>query len=335
MHANFPALNPQNDFETDTLDWFLGNRHGHMGKWQYIKPKFKNDPCRGDELWDAWENLSQEGNMLNRQKEIIRTQVDQMVALTGPTSHLLDLGPGGHHAVISNTVPFVQAYDESLTNYTAIDINEIFAKDAAAIVHKNRTDIAAKGINKDFYSPEYTWPAIASVVLFNGGSIGNYQAPQNTPDSINLMAGQIKKLKRSMPANSYILIGLEATQTPRLLYGDYDHPAHAAYEINVMYGIKRDLIPLEDGFDPSAWKYTMAWWPDAYQFCHIAEATKKQKFKMLGRIIELDKGHQLVVDNSFKFPMLAMQRAAQLAGAEYLKPFMDDEGRMAIHALKL
>lgn len=328
--------NPENNFFNDTLDWFSGKRHGHMGKWQYLEPKSPTDPCRGNELWDIWENLSQEGNMLNRQKQIIRDHAKDMVSLTGPVSTLIDLGPGGEHAVQNNTIPFITAYGDALRSYIAIDINADFATWAAEHVKRERPFIQGIGVNEDYYGESLKLPVHGpAAVLFNGGTIGNFQAEQNTPDAVALMAAQIKKLKYNMPEGSFIFIGLEATQDAALLYGDYDHPAHAVYEINVMYGIQRDLIPEEGGFNPGAWKYTMAWWPDAYQFCHIAEATEAQSFYMNGIRFDFPKGKQLVVDNSFKFPVLAMQRAAQLAGATYIRPFSDEDGRMVVHAMKL
>jgi uncharacterized SAM-dependent methyltransferase len=336
MFVNLPQPKPEDRFTKDTLDWFLGRQHGHMGKWQYLEPKSASDPCRGNELWDIWENVSQKGNMLNRQKQIIKNYVNDMVSLTGPVATLVDLGPGGEHAVQNNTIPFVSAYNEELSYYAAIDMNKDFAIWAAEHVKRERPPIHAQGIHDDFYSDFLNFHSkLPATVLFNGGTIGNFQAEQNTPNSIALMAAQISKLKSNMPKNSYIFIGLEATQDPRLLYGDYDHPAHAAYEINVLHGIKRDLLPHESGFDPYAWKYAMKWWPDAYQFCHIAEATASQNFFMQGVKIDIPKGTQLVVDNSFKFPILAMQRAAQIAEAKYIRPFADEDGRMVVHALLL
>lgn len=326
----------ENSFSNDTLDWFLGNRHGHMGKWQYMEPKSATDTCRGNELWDIWENLSQEGNMLNRQKQVIKDHANEIAVLTGPITTLIDLGPGGERAVQSNTIPFVHAYGEALDLYTAIDMNKDFAIWATEQVKRARPSTQVSHINEDYYGSSlplsYNTPA---AVLFFGGTIGNFQAEQNTPNAVALMAAQIKKLKQSMPKESFIFIGLEATQDPALLYGDYDNPAHAIYEINVMHGIKRDVIPDEDGFNPSAWKYSMAWWPEAFQFCHICEATEAQSFSINGAWIDLPKGKQLVVDNSFKFPIIAMQRAAQLAGATYIQPFADEEGRMVVHVIRL
>lgn len=336
MLVKLPQQKPEENFANDTLDWFIGRQHGHMGKWQYLEPMSANDPCRGNELWDIWENLSQEGNMLNRQKKIIKDSVAEMVALTGSTAMLIDLGPGGEHAVQSNTIPFVKSYDENLRFYASVDMNADFAAWSAEQVLRGNRTIQTYSFNQDFYGENLSFPpAISVTALLFGGTIGNFQAPQNTSDAIALMANQIRKLKRTMPAGTFIFIGLEATQDAALLYGDYDHPAHAAYEINVMYGIKRDLIPEEKGFDPSAWKYSMAWWPDAFQFCHIAEATKDQNFYMNGISFDFPKGKQLVIDNSFKFPILAMQRATQIAGSRYIRAFSDSDGRMVVHALAL
>ena len=91
----------------------------------------------------------------------------------------------------------------------------------------------------------------------------------------------------------------------------------------------------QDGFDPHAWKYSMKWYPEAYQFCHIAEATELQRFEMWGQQIRFIKGDQLIVDNSFKFPVLAMQKSAKKANTVYLRPFSDPEGRMVIHAIQI
>ncbi|PZO84117.1 MAG: hypothetical protein DI626_08525, partial [Micavibrio aeruginosavorus] len=195
----------ENSFAHDTLDWFMGRQHGHMGKWQYLEAKSATDPCRGNELWDIWENLSQEGNMLNRQKQVIKDHASSMAALTGPVSQLIDLGPGGEHAVESNTLPYIHAYGDCLRDYTAIDINRDFASWAAEQVGRACPAIKAHAINNDFYSDGLALPFYSSAaVLFNGGTIGNFQAEQNTPNALSLMSSQIKKLRHNMPKNSYL-----------------------------------------------------------------------------------------------------------------------------------
>lgn len=173
------------------------------------------------------------------------------------------------------------------------------------------------------------------MALMMGGTIGNFEAEQNTKDTLSCMAARIKKLKTNLPEGSILLVGLEATQDPKCLYGDYDHPAHAEFEINIMHTIKRDVIPDVSGYNPYAWKYAMKWWPDAYQFCHIAEATQEQHFNIMGNDITFTVGTQLVVDNSFKLPVIAMQRATQLSGCEFIRTFSDNEARMVIHAIRL
>ena len=331
-----PALKLKQAFEADTHAWFKKQRHGHMGKWQYGEPEYEGDPVRGAELWDIWEQAASDDNMLARQGRIIEEQIDDMIALTQPRNTLIDLGPGGIHAVLRNTIPFVKGYGDDLENYIAIDLAAGASDGAVDQVGMTRPELNRVGLNDDFLKTGIHIPATGkSVALFMGGTIGNFEAEPNTPQAIELMAQKIIRLKQVLPPNTVVFIGLEATQTPALLFADYDDPRHAEYEINLMHQIRRDIIPDEAGFDPYAWKYSMAWYPDAHQFCHIAEATADQKFKILGDRINFPKGTQLVVDNSFKFPVLAMQRSAQMARTEYLRPFVDSDGRMAIHALKL
>jgi uncharacterized SAM-dependent methyltransferase len=337
MYNHLLKIQPYSDFLIDTYDWFLQKRFGHMDKWGYLSPKHPNDLVRGAELWDIWEQEASKGdNMLKRQGNIIADKISNMASLTGPCNTLIDLGPGGLNAVKKNTVPFIQAYSNSLEKYVAIDIGEDAAINATNKVTSIINNINVHAINSDFLDRETHIPYKGkTIALMMGGTIGNFEAKPNTPDAINLMAKRIINLKHVLPQNTIIFIGLEATQNKNLLYKSYDHLAHIKFEINLMHGIKRDLLSKEDGFDPYAWKYTMRWHPDAHQFCHIAEATELQRFEFLGEDIRFPKGTQLVIDNSFKFPILAMQRAAGLAKTKYLKPFSDKDGRMVIHSIQL
>ena len=332
-----PQIEIREAFEADTYTWFNGILHGHMGKWQYMEPAYAGDPVNGAHLWDKWEQEASRGdNMLKRQGQIIEEQINDMIDLTKPCQTLIDLGPGSINAVTKNTAPFVNGYESDLRNFIAIDVSEETAINAKNHIQSLNTGIKTYALHDDFLSTDLSIPHEGkTIALMMGGTIGNFEAKPNTPDTINLMAQRISALKRSMPQNTIIFIGLEATQTPALLYGDYDNPIHAEYEINLMHSIKRDLLSDQDGFDPYAWKYSMQWYPDAHQFCHIAEATALQRFEMLGQDMRFAKGSQLIVDNSFRFPVLAMQRASQKAKTDYLKPFSDPEGRMVIHAIQL
>jgi|GEM_PF-3557703 len=331
-----PQKNQQNTFSTDTLHWFKGLKHGHMGKWQYLEPKSPNDPCRGQELWDKWENASEAENMLNRQKNVMELHAQEIVSMADLRSNIVDLGPGGLQAVTGNTLPIIKAYADRETSYTAIDLNHDYANDACNLVKQEAHNTKTQPVISDFTKPIYNMNAKDDfLVLFNGGTIGNFEAKPNTPYAIELMAQRIRELKQNYTKGTYMLIGLETTQDPEILYNDYDHPAHAAYEINLMYGIKRDLIPHEEDFNPSAWKYKMKWWPESYQFCHIAEATERQEFTFMGQCFVFEEGEQLVVDNSFKFPVLAMQRSAQLAKTRYVRAFSDKDNRMVSHLIEV
>ena len=321
----------------DTYDWFLEKRYAHMGKWQYMQSAFEGDVVRADKLWDAWEQEASKGdNMLKRQGQIIENQITDMITLTQPCQTLVDLGPGGMNAVSKNTVPFTTGYQDALQSYIAIDMSKEAAINAKNHIQSFNTGIETHALHDDFISTELDIPHNGkTVALMMGGTIGNFEAKANTPDAIGLMAKRITSLKNSMPKGTIIFIGLEATQNTKHLYASYDHEAHAKFEINLMHGIKRDLLSEENGFDPYAWKYSMQWYPEAHQFCHIAEATELQRFEMMGQDMRFTKGSQLIIDNSFKFPVLAMQRATQKAHTEYLKPFSDPEGRMVIHAIQL
>lgn len=337
MYNLAPQLEYLHGFEADTYSWLTGQRHGHMGKWQYTKPEYKNDKVCGAKLWDLWEqNASQHDNMMRRQNDIVNDQINEIIDLTKPIHNLIDLGPGGQHAVKSNTLPFIKGYKDHLKNYIAIDVSEESVNNAKKIIQNAYPHVQSHAIHNDFFSDQLKFPTSGhTVALMMGGTIGNFEAGINTPNSLSLMAHRLLQLKRVLPQGAVILIALEATQNENQLKEHYAHPMHVKMEKNLMHAIKRDLLLEEEGFDPYAWKYVMKWCPDSYQFCHIVESTALQRFEISGRDIRIPKGTQLVTDNSFKFPILAMQRAAQMARTKYLKPFSDDDGRMVIHAIQL
>lgn len=323
-------------FEADVFDWFSRTRAGHMEQYQYLEPTYANDPVRGSKLWNAWEAVAPEDNMLKRQGQIIEEQLQDMVAMTKPRRTLVDLGTGGLNAFIRNTIPFITAYEDDLDRIISVDVSKEAAHSPDVHLQSSHPELKFYGVQDDFLRSGLSLPLNGrTVVLFMGGTIGNIEADQKAPNPLELMAARIGQLKQNFPAGTVVFIGLEATQSEKILYGDYDHPAHAEFEINIMHGIKRDVLPDEDGFDPGGWKYAMKWWPESHQFCHLAEATCAQTFSMRGRDFVFEKGDQLVIDNSFKFPVLAMQRSAQMAGTRYIKPFADKDGRMVIHGLEL
>ncbi|MEZ5902069.1 MAG: L-histidine N(alpha)-methyltransferase [Alphaproteobacteria bacterium] len=332
-------LQLKHTFALDAYSWFKEKRFGHMEKWQYGEPKYEGDLVRGAKLWDVWERVANlnPDNMLTRQGRIIEEQIDDMISLTKPRNTLLDLGPGGIAAITRNTLPFVKGYGEELSHYVSIDISSEAANNGARFIEtSSNSKIKSVSLNDDFMRLGLQIPYVGqSVALFMGGTIGNFEARPNTSEAIELMATQITKLKKILPPDTVVFIGLESTTSKKLLFSDYDHPEHAEFEINIMHGIKRDVLPDADGFDPHAWEYSMDWYPNSYQFCHFAKATSKQEFSMFGEDITIPKGKRLLIDNSFKFPILAMQRSAQIAKTEYVRPFVDRDSRMAIHALKL
>lgn len=322
-------------FLEDTVAWFNRKNDGHMGKWQYCDPLYTNDPARGSVLWRQWVESESSFYMLKSQTNLIARYATDIVELVGPIDTIIDIGPGEQKAVQTNTVPFVKASANFINKYVSIDLCESYAYDAARIVSTLDDKIDTFPLHQDFLLSKPNYPASANVLgLCFGGIVGNYAGPQEATDAIPMLIRELRLLRKNIPSGGHLLVGLDANQDKQSLYESYDHPAHAAYEINVLYQIKRDLIPDETGFKPEKWGYRMAWYPRSYQFCHIAEALEEQYFMLEGKEYFIAKGEQFVVDNSFKFPVGVFQHAAFRAGYMVEASFLDDDNRMALHVLK-
>lgn len=323
-------------FLEDTIAWFSRQNDGHMGKWQYCDPLYEGDPAQGSVLWREWAQAESAFYMLKSQTNLIARYAEDIVRMAGKIDTIVDLGPGEVQAIQSNTLPFVQAAKEWIKNYVSVDLCESYASDAAQIVEAQNPKIKTFPLNQDFLLAKPYYPASPKVLgLCFGGIVGNYAGTQGVKDAIPKLVKELKLLRKNMPYGGHLVVGLDANQNEQSLYASYDHPAHAVYEINVLHQIKRDLMPEQIGFKPEQWKYEMAWYPNSHQFCHIAEATADQNFKLAGKEYVITKGEQFVVDNSFKFPVGVFQQAALLAGYTVKASFLDDEKQMALHLLEV
>lgn len=330
------SLPETEQFLADTIAWFSKKNDGHMGKWQYCDPLFENDPARGSVLWREWAQAESAFYMLKSQTNLISRHAKDIINMAGPVDTIVDLGPGEVQAINTNTMPFIASASEWIKTYVSIDLCESYANDAAQIVSSFNPKIKTFPLNQDFLSAKPYYPASPKVLgLCFGGIVGNYAGPQAVKDAIPKLVKELTLLRKNMPHGGHLLVGLDANQNEQSLYESYDHSTHAIYEINVMFQIKRDLMPDQVGFKPEQWKYEMAWYPNSYQFCHISEALEDQHFTLAGREYSISKGEQFVVDNSFKFPVGIFQQAALMAGYNVKASFLDDDKRMALHLLEV
>ncbi len=322
-------------FYKDTANWFNRKQDGHMGKWQYFLPKHAEDPARGALLWEEWAN-NPKFYMLEKQRKLIQKHAEDIGKIFPNVEKIVDLGPGDGKAFITNTIPFLDIYKSALKKYVAIDICSSFCKEATTICKEHVTGIDATGVCKDFtHKISDTNNDDIMMGLCFGGIVGNYESVQNNKNSISLLIKELLLIKQNFPVGSAIIFGLDANQNTASLYESYDDPVHAAYEINVLHRIKRDIMPEQKGFTPDGWQYKMRWYPNSYQFCHIAQVIKRQVFWLDGKEFVFEEGEELVVDNSFKFPVGIFQQAAIRAGYEPLASYLDDDKRMALHVLRV
>lgn len=321
-----------NQFLLDVMQWFSRERDGHMGKWQYFEPNYNGDPACGSDLWANWAKT--DFYMLQNQAYLIEENVNHIAGLTGSVHNIFDFGPGDKKAVYSNTMPFVEAYKNELRGYISVDICDRYAVEAASLVSDQYKNVVPNPICKDF-TAQLPVPKISkSIALCFGSIIGNYEGKQNSRNVFPKLINELKLIKQNLPSSSHIVIGLDGNNNENSLYESYDHEVHAAYEINVMHRIKRDLMPIEEGFMPDAWEYKMAWYPESYQFCHIAKSTADQSFYIGMQKFKIKKGDEFVVDNSYKFPAGVFQQASILAGYEPVASYQDSDKKMALHLLK-
>jgi len=319
----------------DVENLFLHKQAGHMGKWQYSTPHHENDIVNGEHLYSKWIENAEKYYVSRNYAALLEKHAHDIYQHSKECTFLVDLGPGDEKAVSRNTFPVLKNHSR-IQHYWALDICSSYSNGAAHAVKNKFPQVKSTAVSYNFYEPN---SSIANkdnkIVLYASGTIGNYTGHAQSKSCLSDMIKNLTSLKSILFIGDILVVGLDTNQNAETLYDSYNHPLHELFEMNLMQRIKRDIIPNEIGFIPTAWKYKMRWYPETYQFCHIAEATESQRFSTNSSYFTINKGDQFIIDNSFKFPVGVFQQAAIHAGYEPLASYLDDDKRMALHVLRV
>ncbi len=303
----------QDELLLDAMNFFTGNRQGHMGKWEYGPSLFAGDPAGGGEQWARLVGNPGHYYLTEADIKTIKwaTQQEQLRALLSDVKSVIELGPGSNQAIINKTIPFLSACPQ-LKKYIAIDATLEQATEAARLVrcHKH---IAVGVSDQDFTAGSYDrFSTDKSAIVMWGGSLGNIEGCLGD-DPFDKLVSALKTFLTSIKPKDVLMICFDTQSNEEAILKAYSEPDLRASVLSTLYRLKRDGY-VSGKFDPRAWSHEARWIPETQQCAHTVYPLIDQAVHIDGKIIEIPAWQRLVANNSYKFLPAKVISAAYKAG---------------------
>lgn len=284
-----------------------------------LSPKYFYDE-RGSLLFDAI--CRQPEYYLTRTEEgILAAAAEEIAALVGPESLLVELGSGASRKV--------RLLLEAMrpTRYLGVDISRDFLLQSTRHLAADYPWLEVHAAWADF-SERLHLPAGVEgrrvVAFFPGSSIGNF-APAEAE-------AFLAELHRALPPGSGVLIGVDLVKDPAILEAAYNDAAGvtAAFNLNLLERMRRELgASVEPGhfrhrafFDVQASRIEM----------HLVSECR-QTLVLDQHRFEFAPGETLHTENSFKYACDDFQALARRAGYRPRAVWSDDDELFSVHYL--
>lgn len=290
---------------SDAEEFFDGQETASVGYAIYGEAVNKSDHVNGATAWHSVQNADQ--YYMSLEEKLVLSQVIKDVKNSALyTRNFVDLGTGDYQAINTKTLPLIQSLQAN--RYIAYDVNQHYLDKAKKIISKQ--GIFVRTNEFDFFNSDLPKQEKHSILSLIGGTIGNLSLGGNTFLGLSLL---LTRFRRSVSFGSYFLISFDSNQNKYELNHSYQEcaPIRRLFE-DVLWRIQRDT---SFDFNPQLFEYKGIWHPHEHRYAHYVEA--KEDCTVVsgsGRSWLIRQGQRLHVQNSYKFPVSVMERAAENAG---------------------
>ncbi|PCI00504.1 MAG: hypothetical protein COB76_03500, partial [Alphaproteobacteria bacterium] len=207
-HIYTPQKQP-NPFVQDVFDLLDKKRQGHMEKWEYNSPRFKNDPASGLEAWTKL--IAQPGHYYPPKGDIATIDMalksGQLATTLASVECVVELGPGCKTSLSNKTLPIVENAKNAKT-YIAVDGTEDVANNASSFI-RSQASVNGHGQSMDFFSQplEKNWDG-KSLMLFWGCTLGNFDGHAGD-DPFKKLVGFLHNIKAGLDTGDHILFSFD------------------------------------------------------------------------------------------------------------------------------
>lgn len=290
----------------DAKDLFLNRRTGHLGYLQYGSPEFTDDPVHGATLWSKLRFIP-EYYLARDDDTLLADVITDLVKSNVQVSSVIDLGPGDVHALESKTLPLVKALKAS--QYIAVDMCKLYATESAYFMAASAA-ITSQSYMGNFLEDALEFNEVNTLMFMGGSTISNIPVDIHTKDATLYLSAQLAKLRTSVDASSYLLIGFDANQDQESLNAAYQNKTHGRLVEDILWRLARDT---RLDIQATDFRYHGEWMPDEHRYAHCVKVENDCAFSIQGKTVSLEQGQILHMDNSYKFPVELLTKAAENA----------------------
>lgn len=284
-----------------------------------LSPKYFYDE-RGSLLFDAI--CRQPEYYLTRTEEgILAAAAEEIAALVGPESLLVELGSGASRKV--------RLLLEAMrpTRYLGVDISRDFLLQSTRHLAADYPWLEVHAAWADF-SERLHLPAGVDgrrvVAFFPGSSIGNF-APAEAE-------AFLAELHRALPPGSGVLIGVDLVKDRAILEAAYNDAAGvtAAFNLNLLERMRRELGA---SVEPSRFRHRAFFDTQASRIEMHLVSDCRQTLVLDQHRFEFAPGETLHTENSCKYARDDFQALARRAGYRPRAVWSDDDELFSVHYL--
>ena len=292
-------------------------RHGLLTRPRRLPPKYFYDAA-GSALFERITRLPE--YYLTRAERTILAACGPSLMRAMRPREIVEIGAG----TATKIRPLVRAA-RTVRRYVPVDVDEATTTEAAETLARAFPGLRVHGLVADFERDlaHVPPPRGRRLVVFFGSTIGNLEPPARRRF--------LHDVRRLLPADGRLLLGLDLMKDPRVLHAAYDDAAGvtAAFNRNVLrvinHELDADLVP--DAFrhvarvDEAAARVEMHL---------VAERPQTVRVDALDLTVRFAEGDDIWTESSYKFTRQGVETMLADAGLGLERWLTDPEGRFSV-----
>lgn len=310
--------------DVETL--FNGTKSGHLSYLHYGDSVYEGDNIQGAQ---QWINLQKYPDYyLCREELELVAVISKAFSTMAISPNIVDLGTGDGENVINKTIPLIK--DIPAETYCAVDFSETYAQSSAKIV-REALGIKTETRSFNFMDPQPNHRFSNALLLMLGSTITNIATGPNAQSTLMQLTRECLNLRRLIKDSGQILLGFDTNQNKAELDKAYMNAPHARMSEDVLWRIIRDT---DFELDPTWFEYRGQWIPQEHRYAQLLVARQDCVVTSPRGVYRFKKGQTLNIDNSYKFPVDMLIKAATNAGWQPIQSWTNT-GRvvyMLLHA---
>ena len=286
-----------------------------------ISPKYFYDE-RGSQLFDEITRLP-EYYLTNTELDIMRDNIDEIVAMVGKQASLIEFGSGS-----SLKTRVLLEHLSELAAYVPVDISEEHLHASADEIRSEFPHIDILPVVADF-TRQFDLPTpmvmpVRNVVYFPGSTIGNFEH--------DMAMELLRVMHLEAGKNGALLIGVDLQKDPQIIEDAYNDSAGvtAEFNLNMLEHLNRDYGA---NFDVNEYTHSANYDEDKGRVVIELVSQTDQVVEVADTAFDIADGEAILTEYSHKYTLDGFEAMANAAGFEVAKVWTDTEQLFSVQFL--